>query len=138
MRTCGKMKKMMQQTLGSSICFGELALRTKEKILGTILSPQDTETWDRIDSSKWLAFRHVTGLIVDGYGTIDGWGINWWSNSFANDPQRSVWWWVGWCGGVTGHEVDLVILRLKPVPSNQLIMVPLKTLPIGDKCRVKV
>ncbi|KAF9598639.1 hypothetical protein IFM89_029889 [Coptis chinensis] len=42
-------------------------LDIKSKILGTILSPQDTETWDGIDSSQWLAFRCVTGLIVDGY-----------------------------------------------------------------------
>ncbi|KAF9619456.1 hypothetical protein IFM89_007031 [Coptis chinensis] len=42
------------------------------QILGTILSPQDTEKWDGIDSSQWLAFRRVTGLIVDGYGTING------------------------------------------------------------------
>ncbi|KAF9617009.1 hypothetical protein IFM89_033079 [Coptis chinensis] len=46
------------------------------QILGTILSPQDTEKWDGIDSSQWLAFRRVTGLIVDGYGTIDGWGLH--------------------------------------------------------------
>ncbi|KAF9610390.1 hypothetical protein IFM89_022301 [Coptis chinensis] len=46
------------------------------QILGTILSPQDIEKWDGIDSSQWLAFRRVTGLIVDGYGTIDGWELH--------------------------------------------------------------
>ncbi|KAF9615726.1 hypothetical protein IFM89_026141 [Coptis chinensis] len=62
--------------------------RINVQILGTILSPQDTETWDGIDSSQWLAFRRVTGLIVDGYGTIDGRGTNWWSNSCRNSHSK--------------------------------------------------
>ncbi|KAF9598596.1 hypothetical protein IFM89_028265 [Coptis chinensis] len=55
--------------------------------------------WDEIDSSQWLAFRRVTDLIVDGYGTIDGWGTNWWSNSCRNSHSKCVNWWCAVYGG---------------------------------------
>ncbi|KAL5698011.1 hypothetical protein ACHQM5_029100 [Ranunculus cassubicifolius] len=58
------------------------------QIFGTITSPRATETWNGMDSSEWLAFRSVSGLIVEGGGTIDGQGKNWWLQSCRNNHRK--------------------------------------------------
>ncbi|KAF5198643.1 Polygalacturonase [Thalictrum thalictroides] len=58
------------------------------KIFGTIISPKPS-AWKGIDSTQWLAFRRVSGLIVDGYGTINGRGSSWWSLSCKNNHREA-------------------------------------------------
>ncbi|KAM3383317.1 putative polygalacturonase [Capsicum galapagoense] len=56
-------------------------------ISGTLVSPGSPSTWTGQDSSQWLAFRNITGLIVDGSGTIDGQGQRWWDQSCRYHPE---------------------------------------------------
>ncbi|PIA42467.1 hypothetical protein AQUCO_02000129v1 [Aquilegia coerulea] len=58
------------------------------KIFGTIMSPKPA-AWKGIDSTQWLAFRRVSSLTVDGYGTINGQGSSWWSLSCKNNHREA-------------------------------------------------
>lgn len=58
------------------------------KILGTVIAPESPSLWDdEKDVSQWLAFMNIDGLIVDGYGVIDGRGKSWWDQSCKYHPH---------------------------------------------------
>ncbi|WCJ28477.1 Pectin lyase-like superfamily protein [Euphorbia peplus] len=50
------------------------------QIQGTIVAPSNINAWNGGDKKKWIQFDGVNGLIVDGRGTIDGQGENWWKH----------------------------------------------------------
>ncbi|XP_072966987.1 probable polygalacturonase At1g80170 [Typha angustifolia] len=60
---------------------GPCKARLKLAIRGTIIAPSDPGIWDELDPNKWLYFRGMNGLVVEGGGTIDGMGHEWWARS---------------------------------------------------------
>ncbi|XP_028795170.1 probable polygalacturonase At1g80170 [Neltuma alba] len=60
-------------------------------ILGSIVAPKDPEQWNGFDRQKWLSFRWLNHLTVDGggSGTINGMGHNWWSRSCKTTPNHA-------------------------------------------------
>ncbi|PKI47488.1 hypothetical protein CRG98_032078 [Punica granatum] len=53
---------------------------------GTIIAPMNRENWGR-DLSNWIVFKRVTGLTVQGEGTIEGSGSGWWHVSGSDDLE---------------------------------------------------
>ncbi|KAK7325225.1 hypothetical protein VNO77_29384 [Canavalia gladiata] len=51
------------------------------KISGTIIAPADPVVWDGLNQRKWLYFHGVNRLTIDGGGTINGRGQEWWARS---------------------------------------------------------
>ncbi|XP_022716559.1 probable polygalacturonase At3g15720 [Durio zibethinus] len=54
---------------------------------GTIVGPSKLSDWRGHDISRWLSFRNVNGLIVDGNGLIDGQGAIWWKSAEEGKPR---------------------------------------------------
>ncbi|KAL9323168.1 hypothetical protein ACSQ67_011221 [Phaseolus vulgaris] len=50
-------------------------------ISGTIVAPQDPAVWLGLNQRKWLYFHGVNHLTVDGGGSINGMGEEWWARS---------------------------------------------------------
>ncbi|CAI0542083.1 unnamed protein product [Linum tenue] len=50
-------------------------------IYGTIVAPQDPDAWRGLNRRRWLYFSKINHLSVDGGGTINGMGEQWWANS---------------------------------------------------------
>ncbi|XP_048333996.1 probable polygalacturonase At1g80170 isoform X1 [Ziziphus jujuba] len=51
------------------------------KISGTIIAPKDPDVWIGLNPRKWLYFHGVNHLTVEGGGTINGMGKEWWARS---------------------------------------------------------
>lgn len=50
------------------------------KVDGTVMPPDGPESWPEKNSKRqWLVFYKVNGLSVQGAGTINGRGQNWWN-----------------------------------------------------------
>ncbi|XAR67767.1 Polygalacturonase [Bertholletia excelsa] len=58
-------------------CRSKLILR----ISGTIVAPESPDAWDGLDPHKWLYFHNVNHLTINGRGTINGMGWEWWAQS---------------------------------------------------------
>ncbi|KHM98845.1 Putative polygalacturonase, partial [Glycine soja] len=50
------------------------------QVEGDVVTPKSTEAWKGQDSSKWIDFSNVNGLIIDEGGQIDGSGSVWWNS----------------------------------------------------------
>ncbi|KAK1305610.1 putative polygalacturonase [Acorus calamus] len=50
------------------------------QISGTIQAPQQSE-WSGLDQDNWITFSGISGLNLEGPGTIDGSGSQWWPKS---------------------------------------------------------
>ncbi|KAK2651572.1 hypothetical protein Ddye_011428 [Dipteronia dyeriana] len=50
-------------------------------ISGTIVAPKDPDVWKGLNRRKWLYFHGVNHLSVEGGGTINGMGREWWARS---------------------------------------------------------
>ncbi|CAN1249984.1 Probable polygalacturonase At1g80170 [Linum perenne] len=50
-------------------------------IFGTIVAPQDPQAWRGMNHRRWLYFAKVNHLRLQGGGTINGMGRQWWANS---------------------------------------------------------
>jgi len=57
------------------------------QLIGTISSPSSPSVWSGRDTSKWLTFNGVTGLLITGTGTIDSHGSAWWGQSCSDHPN---------------------------------------------------
>ncbi|XP_011093565.1 probable polygalacturonase At1g80170 [Sesamum indicum] len=57
------------------------------EISGRLMAPKSPSLWDGKDASQWLGFKDVSGLNVDGFGSIDGQGKAWWDQSCRYHPQ---------------------------------------------------
>ncbi|KAK1271607.1 putative polygalacturonase [Acorus gramineus] len=53
-------------------------------VLGDIHAPSDT-TW--IGIGTWISFNQISGLTIDGSGTINGMGKVWWDTSCKRHPE---------------------------------------------------
>ncbi|GMY34002.1 probable polygalacturonase At1g80170 isoform X2 [Fagus crenata] len=51
------------------------------QISGTIVAPKDPDAWHGLNPRKWLYFHRVNHLTLDGGGTINGMGQEWWARS---------------------------------------------------------
>ncbi|XP_062156018.1 probable polygalacturonase At1g80170 isoform X2 [Alnus glutinosa] len=51
------------------------------QISGTIIAPKDPDVWHGMNPRKWLYFHGVNHLTVQGGGTINGLGHEWWARS---------------------------------------------------------
>lgn len=54
------------------------------------MAPKDPEEWNGFNTEKWLSFRWLSHLTVDGggSGTINGMGHNWWNRSCKTMPNQ--------------------------------------------------
>ncbi|KAG8376001.1 hypothetical protein BUALT_Bualt09G0017600 [Buddleja alternifolia] len=66
------------------------APRINFMISGRIVAPKSPSLWNERDASEWLGFKDVNGLIVDGFGTVDGQGNGWWDQSCRYHPQLAL------------------------------------------------
>ncbi|KAL8189282.1 hypothetical protein R6Q57_028848 [Mikania cordata] len=57
-------------------------------ISGSIVAPSNPDVWNGTDTDKWLYFHNVDHLTIDGGGTIDGMGQEWWATSCKTDPKN--------------------------------------------------
>nr|POF24622.1 putative polygalacturonase [Quercus suber] len=60
------------------------------QLIGTISSPSSPSVWSGRDTSKWLTFNGVTGLLITGTGTIDSHGSAWWGQSCSDHPNLAL------------------------------------------------
>ncbi|XP_024988613.1 polygalacturonase At1g48100 [Cynara cardunculus var. scolymus] len=60
-------------------CMGHIIFQ----IDGTLLAPPKIGTWSKSNLYQWINFKWVYNLTIQGSGTIDGQGCNWW------DPIKS-------------------------------------------------
>lgn len=58
-------------------CKSQVTLR----ILGAVVAPRDPEVWVGLNPRKWLYFHGVDHLTLEGGGTINGMGEEWWASS---------------------------------------------------------
>uniref|UniRef100_A0A7N0T3A8 endo-polygalacturonase n=1 Tax=Kalanchoe fedtschenkoi TaxID=63787 RepID=A0A7N0T3A8_KALFE len=57
------------------------------KIMGTIIASKNAGDFEK-DRKYWLLFDNVNNVNVNGGGTIDGNGANWWRNSCKINPSK--------------------------------------------------
>ncbi|GAB4842059.1 hypothetical protein Ancab_012019 [Ancistrocladus abbreviatus] len=97
-------------------CRAKVTLR----ILGTIVAPKDPDAWYGLNTQKWLYFHGVKHLTVEGEGTINGKGEEWWARSCkvnASNPCHHA------PTAVRFHRcMDLKVRGIKVVDSQQMHM----------------
>ncbi|KAI3873852.1 hypothetical protein MKX03_010822 [Papaver bracteatum] len=60
------------------------------QISGSIVAPISPRDWGLSgDNKRWISFRDVPGLTVNGGGIIDGRGKLWWENSCSNEYHKN-------------------------------------------------
>ncbi|KAF7843275.1 putative polygalacturonase [Senna tora] len=61
------------------------------EILGAIIAPKDPDVWEGLDQQKWISFRWIDHLAIDGggSGTINGMGQEWWARSCKINPTNA-------------------------------------------------
>ncbi|GKV28167.1 hypothetical protein SLEP1_g37252 [Rubroshorea leprosula] len=67
---------------------GPCKSRVTLTISGTIVAPKDPEAWNGLNPRKWLYFHGVNHLTVEGGGTINGMGQEWWARSCKINPKN--------------------------------------------------
>ncbi|KAH7570321.1 hypothetical protein ACOSQ2_018704 [Xanthoceras sorbifolium] len=65
-------------------CMPHLVLQ----IDGTLLAPPKVSSWPKSGLFQWLNFKWVQNLTVQGTGTVDGQGSEWWSASQIYSIQK--------------------------------------------------
>ncbi|XP_022991643.1 probable polygalacturonase At1g80170 [Cucurbita maxima] len=60
---------------------GPCRSRVTLRIHGTINAPKDPNVWEHRNPRKWLYFRAVNHLTLNGGGEINGMGYEWWMRS---------------------------------------------------------
>ncbi|CAJ2638812.1 unnamed protein product [Trifolium pratense] len=57
-------------------------------ISGTITAPPNREHWksNGNDHDSWITFSHISGLVVNGGGTLNAQGDSWWDKSSSHRP----------------------------------------------------
>ncbi|XP_012856142.1 PREDICTED: probable polygalacturonase At1g80170 [Erythranthe guttata] len=70
-------------------CRSKVTLRVSAIVYGFIVAPQDPEVWDGLDVNKWLYFRRVNRLNIEGAGgLINGMGHEWWARSCKKNESN--------------------------------------------------
>ncbi|KAL2547021.1 Pectin lyase-like superfamily protein [Forsythia ovata] len=58
------------------------------QIDGTILAPPKVGSWPKSSLYQWIDFKWLYNFTIQGKGTVDGQGSNWWSSSQINPLQK--------------------------------------------------
>ncbi|KAL9463231.1 hypothetical protein AB3S75_001103 [Citrus x aurantiifolia] len=97
---------------------GPCKSRLTLEISGTIVAPKDPDVWKGLNRRRWLYFNRVNHLTVQGGGTIDGMGQEWWSRSCkinTTNPCRHA------PTAITFHKCkNLKVQNLRVVNSQQM------------------
>ncbi|GAU48423.1 hypothetical protein TSUD_405530 [Trifolium subterraneum] len=132
-------------------------------IRGTITAPQNREHWksDSNDHDSWITFNHISGLVVNGGGTLNGQGASWWDKKDAsnrptalrflgcdnvkhgplthfNSPRNHIS--VTGCDGVLISNVNLIAPETSPntdgvdISSSTKVFIEHSTISTGDDC----
>ncbi|CAN1249991.1 Probable polygalacturonase At1g80170 [Linum perenne] len=81
-------------------------------IFGTIVAPQDPQAWRGMNHRRWLYFAKVNHLRLQGGGTINGMGRQWWANSCKTHKKNQA---------LTFHRCkDLKVENLRVFDSQQM------------------
>ena len=51
------------------------------QIDGTLMAPPAISSWPKSSLFQWINFKNIHSFTVQGSGTIDGQGFNWWTSS---------------------------------------------------------
>ncbi|XP_047975050.1 probable polygalacturonase At1g80170 [Salvia hispanica] len=65
-------------------CAGKLTIQ----IEGTIVAPDDIDTWDPDFPRMWLGYYNLTNVSFEGNGVIDGSGKKWWAASCKRNKSN--------------------------------------------------
>ncbi|XAR65090.1 Polygalacturonase [Bertholletia excelsa] len=65
-------------------CMPELVLQ----IDGTLLAFPKVGSWTKSNLFQWINFKWVHNFTIQGAGSVDGQGTNWWSSSLAEHIQK--------------------------------------------------
>ncbi|KAL1542798.1 putative polygalacturonaseisoform X1 [Salvia divinorum] len=65
-------------------CVGKLTIQ----IEGTIIAPDDIETWDPGYPRMWLGYYNLSNVSFEGKGAIDGSGSKWWAASCKRNKSN--------------------------------------------------
>ncbi|XP_073021950.1 polygalacturonase At1g48100 isoform X1 [Primulina eburnea] len=65
-------------------CLPNLVLQ----IDGIILAPAKIGTWTKYSLYQWINFKWLHNFTIQGSGTADGQGYNWWDSSLNDDTQK--------------------------------------------------
>ncbi|EPS64926.1 hypothetical protein M569_09852, partial [Genlisea aurea] len=74
--------------VGATRFIGPCADSIVIQIEGTIVAPEDPQSWDPIDRSIWLAFHNLSTAVFQGNGVIDGSGTKWWAASCKRNKSN--------------------------------------------------
>ncbi|KAL3819253.1 hypothetical protein ACJIZ3_005158 [Penstemon smallii] len=59
------------------------------QINGVILAPPKIGSWPKSSLYQWINFKWVQNFTLQGSGTVDGQGYNWWGTSQPNQKKKS-------------------------------------------------
>ncbi|KAG7032297.1 Polygalacturonase, partial [Cucurbita argyrosperma subsp. argyrosperma] len=66
-------------------CMPQLVLQ----IDGAVLAPTRVSSWPKSSLFQWLNFKWLHNFTIQGSGTVDGMGFNWWARSrFDNNKKK--------------------------------------------------
>ncbi|XP_028769430.1 polygalacturonase At1g48100-like [Neltuma alba] len=65
-------------------CMPHLTLQ----IDGTLMAPPAISSWPKSSLFQWINFKYVHSFTIQGSGTIDGQGSNWWTSSQISPMQK--------------------------------------------------
>ena len=58
---------------------------------GAVLAPTKVSSWPKSSLFQWLNFKWLHNFTIQGSGTVDGMGFNWWARSrFDNNKVGSL------------------------------------------------
>ncbi|CAA7025826.1 unnamed protein product [Microthlaspi erraticum] len=67
---------------------GPCKARLTLQISGRIIAPEDPDVWEGLNPRKWLYFHGVSRLTVEGGGTVNGMGQEWWRRSCKHNHSN--------------------------------------------------
>ena len=70
--------------------YDNIILTLVQQIEGTIVAPDDPDTWDPKNSRTWLDFYKLKGVLFQGHGVIDGSGSKWWASSCKKNKTNVI------------------------------------------------
>ncbi|XP_023637895.1 probable polygalacturonase At1g80170 isoform X2 [Capsella rubella] len=69
---------------------GPCKARLTLQISGTIIAPDDPDAWEGLNRRKWLYFHGLSRLTVEGGGTVNGMGQEWWRRSCKHNHSNAL------------------------------------------------
>ncbi|XP_057811022.1 polygalacturonase At1g48100 [Salvia miltiorrhiza] len=59
------------------------------QIDGTLLAPRKIGSWPESSLYQWMNFKWLQNFTIQGGGTVDGQGSNWWASSQPNQKKKA-------------------------------------------------